>query len=75
MRCAQSSVLIFVSDCCSFAGPVLLQYLLEYLEDRSSIGECINAVSPAPENIMLSACCRFLPYGSIAVWNLPSFKS
>ena len=37
-RRAQSSVLIFISDCCSFAGPVLLQQLLEFLEDRSSIG-------------------------------------
>lgn len=35
----QSAVLIFISDCASFAGPVLLQQLLEYLEDRSSIGE------------------------------------
>ncbi len=60
--CAQSSFLIFVSDCCSFAGPVLLQQLLEFLEDRSSIGECGDAVLPGPQTTVfpgyvgISAC-------------------
>ncbi len=36
---AQSSFLIFISEVFAFAGPVLLQQLLQSLEDRSSIGE------------------------------------
>ena len=35
----QSSFLIFVSELFAFAGPVLLQQLLQFLEDRSSISE------------------------------------
>ncbi len=58
--CAQSSVLIFVSDCCSFAGPVLLQQLLEFLEDRSSIGECGDAVFRA-KHLFFPRCCDICP--------------
>ena len=35
----QGAVLVFVYDMFSFAGPVLLQQLLQSLEDRSTVGE------------------------------------
>ena len=35
---SQGGVLVFVYDMFSFAGPVLLQQLLQSLEDRSNVG-------------------------------------
>ena len=35
----QGAVLVFIYDMFSFAGPVLLQQLLQSLEDRSDVGK------------------------------------